>query len=456
MSQVPNELWFEIFHYLPRDTVKDVSFTHRRFARLSRPLRFTDFDFHPYELHGLRLPSADEVQRSLERLTFWCSDDIAPLVRACHVVPWMENVGPVGSFSPTDTPYVLLSAFFERLPCFTRLQRLYCWGVHFTRIGMANLCRLPLAHLRISNCRVAAGETIEPASQPLRLSSFLLHNDINSEDELDHWIALLHPECLRELDLMCNPRLFNEAIAALPSFPHVRKLAAKIWLSTGTLSKFPALEVLDNGPVISHDPPLQSTLLPVLKEYTGSHENLHLFIPATSLFRLTTRYCSPHELITQLHGIRTTKKIISLDTASSNMGYTAFETLCEFLGHLTELRIRIPFDVEQCTPEDKGTPATCFLKALSDNPILPPTLEHLVLNWELFYFGFESEEVPRWIEPPDLAELRDALVDRCPGLTSLWIDGQDFLLRWCKFPDGTVDERTAYGGRIADKPGEQP
>ncbi|KAJ7111869.1 hypothetical protein C8R44DRAFT_985335 [Mycena epipterygia] len=254
MSQISNELWF---HYLPRDTVKDVSFTHRRFARLSRPLRFTDFDFHPYELHGLRLPSADEVQRSLERLTFWCSDDIAPLVRACHVVPWMENVGPVGSFPPKT----------HHTSCYPRSLSASRASPAFSDF-IAGAC--------IS--RKSDGEPVSLASgAPPYHQFFLLHNDINSEDELDHWIALLHPECLGELDLMCNPRLFNEAMAALPSFPHVRKLAVKIRLSTGTLSKFPALEVLDNGP---------------------------------------------------------------------SMGYTAFETLCEFFGHLTELRIRIPFDVE--------------------------------------------------------------------------------------------------------------
>ncbi|KAJ7107708.1 hypothetical protein C8R44DRAFT_529646, partial [Mycena epipterygia] len=93
-DRVPNELWLEVFHHLPRDALKDVSLTYHAFHNISRSLLFTDFEFHPYATSGcvgiLLLPSATEVDQSLERLAFWCSEDIAPLVRSCNVIPWQK------------------------------------------------------------------------------------------------------------------------------------------------------------------------------------------------------------------------------------------------------------------------------------------------------------------------------------------------------------------------------
>jgi hypothetical protein len=44
---------------------------------------------------------------------------------------------------------------------------------------------------------------------------------------------------------------------------------------------------------------------------------------------------------------------------------------------------------------------------------------------------------------PDLATVRDALLARCPDLTSLWLDDPALLLRWRRSRDGTVTESTA-------------
>ncbi|KAJ7107717.1 hypothetical protein C8R44DRAFT_804135, partial [Mycena epipterygia] len=111
-------------------------------------------------------------------------------------------------------------------------------------IGIANLRRLlALAHLGITMCNVIGVQRIEPASQPLELSSFSFQHHATFRDEIDHWFYLLYPEHLRELFLMCNTRLLNKAVATLPPFPHVRKLTANIALSTTTLSKFLGVEM---------------------------------------------------------------------------------------------------------------------------------------------------------------------------------------------------------------------
>ncbi|KAJ7480697.1 hypothetical protein FB451DRAFT_959543, partial [Mycena latifolia] len=52
----------EVFNHLPRANFKDISLTYRIFHRLSRPLLFADFDFHPYLVGAsgaLLLPTAE-------------------------------------------------------------------------------------------------------------------------------------------------------------------------------------------------------------------------------------------------------------------------------------------------------------------------------------------------------------------------------------------------------------
>ncbi|KAJ7107702.1 hypothetical protein C8R44DRAFT_804096, partial [Mycena epipterygia] len=189
-------------------------------------------------------------------------------------------------------------------------------------------------------------------------------------------------------------------------------------LSTTTLSKFPGVEVLVNGwPISDADSDVGACgFLPVLREYAGTLKNLPFF-----------------------HGIRIAQNITSLTATFNDMDRTGFNGLCDLFVHLTELRICVVLDVDEETADEDAS-ATSFLKALGENPTLPPTLEHLALSWEINSW---SDEAPKCTAAPNLAELRDALA-RCPTLTSLWIDGQDYLLRWRKFPDGMVDECTTY------------
>ncbi|KAJ6632235.1 hypothetical protein B0H10DRAFT_2206623 [Mycena sp. CBHHK59/15] len=135
--------------------------------------------------------------------------------------------------------------------------------------------------------------------------------------------------------------------------------------------------------------------------------------------------------------------ITSLDATFDSFDNAALGTLSGFFPRLTELRIRINFEVEDGAFEDDVNPqATTFFEALAETPTLPPTLERLALCWAFEYE--DPENAPTADELPEFAELRDALVVRCPGLTVLWLDGHEFLFRWRKSSlDGTVDEGTA-------------
>ncbi|KAJ6506020.1 hypothetical protein DFH09DRAFT_1289166 [Mycena vulgaris] len=431
-TQVPDELWVEVLKYLPKTSLRDVSSTHRTFSRISRPLVFSNFDFHPYAVGfgGSRLlPSAAEVERSFERLNFWCSPEIAPLVRSCKITPWVRYPR---TFSDTETPYILLAAFFDRLLCFARLQTLYALRVDFTQIGVVGLCRLPaLTRLHIDECIVAARERVDTTALSLKVSSFILERELEG---VDRWIALLDPDHLRQMELTVNCRVLARTVANTSPFPHVHKLSAI--MNNSTVS-----DLLHSQCAGGADPTVHiSGLLPALTEYTGPCNTLCLFLPREALTHLVTPRCLPADFLRQLEGIGRPHNIPSLDLTFDDFERAALDKLCGFFPRLTDLQITIIFGGEDSAIDDGANPKpTTFCHALATSPALPPTLKNLAISW---YYEGEDENIPP-VDESDFAPLRDALVARCPALTSLRFDGHKFLFRWHKGLDGTVNETTA-------------
>lgn len=76
-----------------------------------------------------------------------------------------------------------------------------------------------------------------------------------------------------------------------------------------------------------------------------------------------------------------------------------------------------------------------FLRVLAENPTLPRGLERLC-------FTFHYHPVPSDRLLPELMIMGDALLVRCPNLQLLWLNAGVVLLRWRKWPDGSVEERT--------------
>ncbi|KAJ7145650.1 hypothetical protein C8R44DRAFT_755650 [Mycena epipterygia] len=101
---IPSEIWTEIFAQLPREVLMHVALTHGLFHRITRPLLFRDFEFHPYTTipgyylthcppSRLSLPDVEPVDYLLQRLQFWFSADIAPFVRTCRVTSLVFTAG---------------------------------------------------------------------------------------------------------------------------------------------------------------------------------------------------------------------------------------------------------------------------------------------------------------------------------------------------------------------------
>ncbi|KAJ7644702.1 hypothetical protein FB45DRAFT_1116382 [Roridomyces roridus] len=462
-ERVPNEVWLEVFELLPRDSLKHVHATHRMFRSTCRPLLFSHLVFHPYfrdiDPLGLGdrliLPDPEVVQRALERLAFWSSDHIAPLVRQCTIDLLGARLHTTAADSvlpePTESPHTLMVSFMDRLAKFTGLKKLRAHQALFTQAGIANLCQLPLLREVVTErCDIVPGEIIDTTSLQLRTAKLLHRADVDAEeDEMGTiWLSIVDREHLHELELTRSSLSgAGYTISEGPAFPNVHDLRFSINLSTmnrnlTTLSKFPAVrKVCLSGwgdfEYESTDAPLQRVpdLLPLLQEYSGSCAPLHMFLPRPTLTCLSIHWCKPDELSSQLREEYT--PITSLDAGLSNLDQQTLDTISTFLPELTELRLQIFYDLEDDDVEDGfNAKATNFFSTFANTPAphLPPNLRRLAISWEFdsefLSEAFEDAPVASPDNIPDFLAMRDKLRERCPALRVLWFDGHDFMFRW--------------------------
>ncbi|KAJ6559562.1 hypothetical protein B0H19DRAFT_1260271 [Mycena capillaripes] len=132
----PNELWLEVIAQLPPDALRNLSSTHRALSGLARSLGFTEFKLYPYP-YDLQPPKA-QIDDALQRLSFYSSPKTAPHVRSCTARCDSQRWRGSAQVDDTGSTHILMNAFFERLPKFTGLQRLYADRIQFTQIGLAN------------------------------------------------------------------------------------------------------------------------------------------------------------------------------------------------------------------------------------------------------------------------------------------------------------------------------
>ncbi|KAJ7445014.1 hypothetical protein B0H11DRAFT_2203518 [Mycena galericulata] len=456
-EKMPEELWLEIFCRIPWDSLKDVSVTNHAFRRTCLSLLFADFHFHPYTLVYHNTPAAPpttEIEVSLERLDFWCSDKIASLVRTCNLIAlWSHRMR--ASPRTGTSPYILLTPFFDSLPSFTGICQLHAHGIHFTQTGLANLCRLPvLSDLHIDSCDLAAEESIDTATLELAVSSFSFSHKVTGEYRGVDWMPLLCLDHLRELEVEGAPCFFGDTVDAIPSFPHVHKLAINTSLSTmshtlSIVSKFPAVQIfrltaVKDGPGVRVD---ASKLLPDLKEYTATSETLPIFLAHSTLERLTVLPCQPQKFTRQVPGPQV--YITCLHATFMDFDTATFRLICVLFPRLTELKIFMICVIyeDQLEGGINSKPHTLFSE-LAETPALPSSLVRLAISW---YFGYNvsDEEELEVQKVHDFDAVRDALVAQCPALTRLWLDGHEFLFYWRKSLDGAEDQGYADDAEVA-------
>ncbi|KAJ7826205.1 hypothetical protein B0H14DRAFT_2817711 [Mycena olivaceomarginata] len=449
---MPEELWIEILQDLPKETLQNVALSHRTLGRISRPFLFVTFVFHPYavvsipqNINRMRWPEADEPlllsqeaqDRELERLNFWSSAEIAPLVRTCRLIPASAaHLHPV-------------------LPC-------VYGSLHADRAG--NLCLLPA----LSRLEIILGTIVEPIdchSLHLgRITSFQLRHARHSIPPLDSWMRLLPPDPTRRNVFRIRSRLFADIKHSdIPPFPHVRKLTLQA-LRVGDrirpliassvlpiLSKFMGVEVLVMEGYWTHSehgPSGFSGPLPILKEYDGPQEMLPILLSRLTLSHITIGWIDWPWIAEMLHASPPSGSIVSLTASSGPITSADFGFLFKIFPFLSELNLNIGHG-------QRDSPNS-LRKAFFENiTTVPTSLELLTIRWKHFEAeDSSSSDIEDDASTPDrrnhastadklhhVAELR-TLVARCPALISLWIETQDFFFRWHRLSDGTIDEQT--------------
>ncbi|KAJ7844454.1 hypothetical protein B0H13DRAFT_2411515 [Mycena leptocephala] len=451
-EQITNELWNEMFGYLPKSTLATLSQTSRRFCDISRPHLFSALEFHPYASNekGVVLPPASVVQRAIDRLDFWTSDGIAPLVRSCEITPWERNDRRGPKFSTSDHPYTLLNAFFDSLVHFSGLQIIRAKDVRFTQVGVTNLCRLPnLRSLRITNYSVAPNQIIDVSSLRLQhLSRFELSGTRDSEPA-DPWVHLLHPDRLQDLEITLSPALVS-AFDNLPPFSHTRKLSVELDVlnvsqNMRLLSKFPALQILSmsqSGYRNTVGVELSTSVLPPavlqLKEYTGIYQTLYMVLPLSTLTHLTVQMCHPHHLIAELEEVRAPVNVTSLCVDFVSIpDMQSFHAFCGALPALTRLRIDVvdvlplefDFDGIDFPEGDPDWKIPEFLETLVKSA-LPPRIQRLAVFWRI-EDGYLSTL-------PNFKKSSARLMKKYLSLNAVWLGLYGYTARTRKMPDGTV------------------
>ncbi|KAJ6469107.1 hypothetical protein DFH09DRAFT_1479370 [Mycena vulgaris] len=190
----PNELWLQIFSHLSPCALRNLSSTRRALYDIARPLGFTEFKLRPYP-YDFQPPKA-QLDDAIERLRFYSSPKVAPYVRSCTARDMLN--GRQDCTMDEGAPHVLANAFFECLPNFTAMQRIYMDHMQFTQIGIKNLCGLPaLTHVEFSGCKIAAREQLNADSLNLRVATFITRFD----HMCDFWMSLVSRDSLRELSV---------------------------------------------------------------------------------------------------------------------------------------------------------------------------------------------------------------------------------------------------------------
>ncbi|KAJ6555019.1 hypothetical protein DFH09DRAFT_1494130 [Mycena vulgaris] len=256
-----------------------------------------------------------------------------------------------------------------------------------------------LGRLHIDSCSVSAGERIDTSSPGLSLSTLSVRHIITSENGIDHWIPLLRPDHLRELDMMCNLSLLEKNIEEIPSFPQLHKLAITMNLAVMSRNlaiflKFPSIRILEIrgwGQIKTTPQCLDVPLLPLLEEYKGPVATLPLFLPLFSLTRLSLAYSRLHTFLAHLQQVRTTSNVPSLNMAFDNFDNATLDRICAFFPCLTALRMRIISEPDtDMFPDGINPQASAFFRTLAASPPLPRTLKHLALSWEFQYGEFDD------------------------------------------------------------------
>ncbi|KAF8079041.1 hypothetical protein FPV67DRAFT_1467303, partial [Lyophyllum atratum] len=178
LPNIPPEIWLRIFAYLsdlPTD-LKASTLTCSSFRTLAQPLLFTVIDVSPfflaYSVDRRIYRPRKYLDRTAQRLDFYCSPRIAPAVTHCWISPYSRTGFPARNPRDNLDAELIIDKVVEALPSFPNLRNLSWHCTDFTAKWWDVIYRLPVKNLWLNSCMI---EGVDP--QPL----FIQHLD------LDQW-----------------------------------------------------------------------------------------------------------------------------------------------------------------------------------------------------------------------------------------------------------------------------
>ncbi|KAJ7246779.1 hypothetical protein B0H12DRAFT_753350 [Mycena haematopus] len=413
-TDLPNELWFEIFENLSRDALRSVHGVSSLFHDISHPLFFRDLILDP-DRHDVA--SSDEF---IQRLNLYSSVPIANHVRRLSVSfqfgRWFRRGGRL--FAALNSPDALHAPLLQTIPCFQNLRILECSfrfnsEVHFANLGLQ---ALPfIQELHIHGGKLYCPST--PTASKIRVAHFTftaipgIFLECRRENEVAprSFLSILDPETLRSLTLSpsydCSPAAWlaydRDLFATFRNLstvnigcdgPFLRQVHA-------FLAQLPALQHLTIAGCFRRYtefvPVPDEALSRGLQSYTGPCEYIPIFLTGTTCERIAINACCTlDEVRRALEDTPCTSAVTDLSLRLSLAGactLTAPHELFALLPRLASLRIAISDSPLDDDDEDVFDAAETFDPAALSNlaDILggmlraPVALTLAVIAWDL-------------------------------------------------------------------------
>ncbi|KAJ7612293.1 hypothetical protein FB45DRAFT_1118229 [Roridomyces roridus] len=409
--RVPDELWLEIFGTLRPLDVIPLHTVSRKLHRISRSLLFQRFHFHLYAVsHNsppeprYLLPDEAQVERTTERLRFWASPDIAPLVRQCTVFPWSSNSDDI-EYTHCEEGERILATFFQLLSQFKNVRSVTFLDVTFCHAWLSSLAALQsLEQLHVSECSIDPNLDVSSASIVMKLATFHFYHSafssmLNPTHGANKWLSLLDVETLTHLSLA--PERAPSALigsAAPLSFPNVHTLHLSVqeWHEVVQLRRFPSIRSLEicagrSAPVTTGIKPV---VLSQLERYTGPAELLALLDPKTCPRYIDIRSLSGSSFFDMARNWGPAHRVTVLALELEHLEAGILPLVLDRWTSLVKLHLKI--EHRQWSTPPGVTPYTEQTLLLdlgsASNPVrFPDSLTSLFITW---YYELEESPIP--------------------------------------------------------------
>ncbi|KAF7311170.1 hypothetical protein MKEN_01018200 [Mycena kentingensis (nom. inval.)] len=431
-NTLPTELLVQIFEDLPIADVLSVALADRRLSSIAYALRFRHLCLRPS-------PAAAKDFDS-ERIDFWVSKEISPLVKAVLVAPSKTSeTHRQRAASTASCP--LVSTFLRHTQNFTSLQSLTLESIQLPASSLPSLCGLPpLQSLAVCDCDIIGrGESRAPQELLRRLSTRAFERVDSPErisSGLQLWWDILDARALERLELTCalGPWSASADTSVIPDVSNVRELSLTMdlgWLradAIAVLAPFCGLERLRlrslGGVVRDIEMSGVEVAFPFLREL-DTHCALLPGVLGDSdaesgvLERLEICDCTGSALLETLRSVGAHLQAITMLTLHLDTPLTADELrgALELVPRLTHLELvsTIAGDVRSLLAALPTIPFPPPLRVLRVTCSHPPAVD---IDIEI------DSSLP--------AEIAGALLDGCPHLREVCFDVGGARRRWVR------------------------